>query len=178
MRISGKILPVSAVLASVVFAVMHWITLPELRSIAGGLAIFDLMPGGYDIDYARMLLGALEEQGRAYYLYRQIPLDMLFPLLYAPALALLIRWLLALLGDEQSPWRFASWVAVAAAAADYLENLCTTLLLVQYPDLSGWVVEAGSAATIGKNLLLTLYLVAFMALLFMVGRRSFQVVKD
>jgi hypothetical protein len=50
------------------------------------------MPMGYDESYARHLLDRLGEQGRRYYLTRQIPLDAIYP-------ALLAIWLIAL-------WRY------------------------------------------------------------------------
>ena len=64
-----------------VYALMMLITLARLLEMSGGIPVFDMMPAGYDNEYALSLLTALGSDGRNYYLWRQIPLDLIYPAL-------------------------------------------------------------------------------------------------
>ncbi|CEN41485.1 conserved hypothetical protein [Capnocytophaga canimorsus] len=65
-----------------VYLLMVFITIPTLNRLANGLDIIDVLPF-YDGEYVVRLLEYLESEGRHYYLYKQLPVDMLYPLLYA-----------------------------------------------------------------------------------------------
>ncbi|CEN49759.1 conserved hypothetical protein [Capnocytophaga canimorsus] len=65
-----------------VYLLMVFITIPTLNRLANGLEIIDVLPF-YDGEYVVRLLEYLESEGRHYYLYRQLPIDMIYPLLYA-----------------------------------------------------------------------------------------------
>jgi hypothetical protein len=54
------------------WAVMFFGTLAHLQALAGGAAPFDIRPLGYSYEEARSFLAAIVEQGRAYYLSRQL----------------------------------------------------------------------------------------------------------
>jgi hypothetical protein len=112
-----------------------------------------------------------------FYLFRQLPLDFVFPGLFAGSGFLTILWLLFRLQDAESPLRFTGWLAVSGPIFDYAENVCVAILLKSYPEISEMVVEVASFCTISKSLLITFYFVGLLAVLFMFGRRSFQSVK-
>ena len=59
-----------------------------------GINLFDLSPTGYSFEYAIKLLDTLGSDGRELYLYRQLPLDFIYPGLFAVSFSLLLYWLL------------------------------------------------------------------------------------
>jgi hypothetical protein len=173
----GFLLLLLLLLTGVLYGFMVFVTIPFLQWTSGGLRVFDLMPGGYDALYTEQLLSALGSEGRLFYLFRQLPLDFVFPGLFAVSGFLTIRWLLFRLQDTESPWRFTGWLAVIGAIFDYAENVCIAFLLKSYPEISEMVVRLASFCTISKSLLTTFYFFGLLAVLFMFGRRSFQAVK-
>jgi hypothetical protein len=46
------------------------------------MRLLDMMPTGYDFNYIVKLFSALDENGRKTYLTSQIPVDMIYPLLF------------------------------------------------------------------------------------------------
>jgi hypothetical protein len=163
---SGRALLLASTVTIAVYLAIVLGTAPQLAERAGGLAIFDLMPMGYDESYARLLLDRLGEEGRGYYLTRQIPLDALFP-------ALLAMWMVALWGylanrlGLTAEWLRHVWLMpVLVAGFDYAENVTVAALLLSYPDLEPDVVRLASGFTIAKSILST---VCFTALLVLGG---------
>jgi hypothetical protein len=163
---SGRLVLLISAATIVVYLAIVLGTAPVLSARAGGLAIFDLMPMGYDESYARLLLDRLGEEGRGYYLTRQSPLDALFP-------ALLAMWMVALWGyladrlGLTAEWLRHVWlVPVLVAGFDYAENITVAALLLSYPDLEPDVVRLASGFTITKSILST---VCFTALLVLGG---------
>ena len=53
-----------------------------VSDFADGLQLLDMMPAGYDLEYVRSLFENLGTEGRAAYLNRQIPLDLVYPFLF------------------------------------------------------------------------------------------------
>ena len=86
----GRLAIVFGVLAAVVYSIIVTVTLTRLEAISG-LSPFDMRPLGYDTEQAMVLLEALGEEGRAYYLNRQIILDTFYPALLALALINAVR---------------------------------------------------------------------------------------
>lgn len=178
MRDSSAFVPKGSVVAAllvatgIVYVVMVAVTLPHLTGLAGGLAPFDLSPAGYDSEYARRFLAAIGEEGRTYYLTRQIPLDVFFPALFAASAALLWLWLLARLRDASRAWRGVAIVPLLAAAADYTENGLVAAMLVRFPDLSDRLAAMASVFTVAKSLATTVYFVALLGLLAVLGLRK------
>lgn len=161
----GRSVLLAFVAAQVVYAAMIGVTLPWLETRAGGLIPFDMLPGGYDLVAAQQLLGALGDEGRAFYLTRQIPLDLLYPGLFALAYSLSWRWL-APRAWPGAPWLVKfSRVAIAAGLADYVENAFIIVMLTSYPHITSGVVSAASVATVIKTALTTVTLTALTVML-------------
>lgn len=158
-RLTGVLLA-----AGVVYAVMLTVTLPELTARSGGLPMFDLSPLGYDAAYAHTVLERLGSEGRQFYLFRQLPLDVAYPALLALSLAGLWRFLLRWSGLE-TPGRGAlAWCAVAVAGLDYAENAAVAAMLLSFPDESAALVGLASAATVAKSMTATVCFVAVAGL--------------
>lgn len=153
------------VLTTSVYLTLLLLTLPRLQAFAPQLAIPDMMPGGYDAAHVARLFEHLGSEGRAYYLYRQLPLDMLYPALFAATYALLLRALLRRLRWQGALWRVVPWLPVAGGVMDYAENAVLIRQLLVYPEVSAAWVAAGSLASRIKSVAVVLSLLSVLLLL-------------
>jgi len=150
-------------LAMAVYVVMVAWSLPTVSAAAGGLAPFDLRPGGYTFEEAREFLRALSPAGKAHYLYVQHPLDYVYPPLITATLYLGIALLTP---DAAGRWRWViGVVALPIVAFDYLENLAVARLLQLGADratptavatASRWTLLKSGFSTVAMTLLLAL----------------------
>lgn len=131
------------------YLAMTGITLAHLEA-ASGHAPFDMRPFGYGPREAAALLGALGDEGRAYYLTRQIPLDMVYPAILALTLILTITWVRRTVPGD---WitRTGVILAISAAAFDYAENLGIAAMILSWPDLPDALIHTASTATVAKS---------------------------
>jgi hypothetical protein len=149
---SGWLVAALLVASGVVWAVMFFGPLAQLSHLGGGGAPFDVRPLGYSYDEARAFLAAIGEQGRHYYGYRQLPLDMIYPPLYAVSRGLALWWLTMPGRVRAAPlprrWRTALVaIPVAMAGLDMIENACIARMLSTWPELSPDLVQVASLAT-------------------------------
>jgi hypothetical protein len=164
-RATGKNVLIFVVAALTIYSLMLSWSLPHLTNLAGGQRVFDMVPGGYDANYASQLLQALGDEGRQFYLSRQIPLDTLYPLLFAVSLILLSNWLSARLTVLESWFHLAGYLPIGSAVADYIENLLIILMIREYPTLPEGMVQSASAATLIKSGLTTAFFAVVLILL-------------
>ena len=134
-----------------VYLTMLLVTIPHLREAAGGINPLDMLPLGYDKEYVTTLFDDLGDQGRAYYLSTQLPLDMIYPGLFALTYTLSIATLQTALRWDSRPHRLLRVLPVAGALFDYLENINTFILLKLYPSIPGALVKLGSFFTLVKT---------------------------
>ena len=144
-----------------VYLLMIFITIPTLNRLANGLDIIDVLPF-YDGEYVVRLLEYLESEGRHYYLYRQIPLDMLYPLLYAFTYGKILKHFIDKLDFKRIRW--VIFLPVVAAVFDYLENIGIGVSLYRFPSLSDTILSALPFFSLLKNFFVVLYLLAFFGL--------------
>ena len=167
---TGRWAMIALAVALVIYVAMVVVTLPHLAELAGD-RVFDMRPQGYSEETARAIWTALGEEGRRYYLTRQLPLDAVFPGLMAVALVLGLRWM----GQRGLA---ASWVclgiiaAVGAALADYSENILVAIMLMG--EVTAGVARAASMATVVKSVANTAaYVLVVLGLgRVMIGRRA------
>jgi hypothetical protein len=162
--LSGSRLRVLFIISTAIYLVMVLITLPELYMKAGGLDMFDLRPMGYGLVEANKILDGLGEEGRWYYLTRQIPLDILYPGLLSAVLS--GAWLMLLKAGKLST-SFPKWfimVAVLAGLADYGENIAVVTMLLSFPNISLGLVTTASWLTIFKSGFTTIFFTALTIL--------------
>ncbi len=91
---TGKVVLAFIIPAIIVYFIMLLYTIPQVSAYAPGINLFDLSPTGYSFEYAIKLLDTLGSDGRELYLYRQLPLDFIYPGLFAVSCSLLLSWLL------------------------------------------------------------------------------------
>lgn len=145
--------------AMIVYSIMLVYTIPQVMRHASGMNLFDLSPTGYSFEYANELLGLLGSTGRDLYLYTQLPLDFIYPVLFAISCCLLLSWLLLKTQDTSSKMFYFCFIPVMAGVFDYLENICVIRLLTSYPDISDTSVFIASSMTIAKSGLTTIFFV-------------------
>ena len=161
---NGYTVLLAFVAAQVVYVAMLTLTLPTLENLAGGLRPFDMRPVGYDIFAARQLLEALGDGGRAFYLKRQIPLDLIYPALFAIAYYLVWRWLAPRAWPKWLGLSKFAWLAVFAGLADYAENAFIVRMLFAYPNLTESLVTTASTATLIKSGFTTITMISLVVM--------------
>ncbi len=82
-NLQGKKVLLFFILSNIVYAFMLLVTIPKVMSYSNELKILDMLPTGYDLKYINTLFEALGVEGRAVYLYSQLPVDFIYPFLFA-----------------------------------------------------------------------------------------------
>jgi hypothetical protein len=162
---------VAALLLAALFlyCVMVFGTLAHLSELAGEKRVFDMMPTGYDVAYAELVLDNLGAEGRDYYLWRQIPLDTIYPFLFAAAFFTLSNWLAQKLSSFATALRLIAYLPVLASLFDYLENVLIVAILKGYPPASSTLVGWASWASIAKSALTTVFFSLLLIILILAG---------
>lgn len=157
-------------LTGAVYLTMILWSLPHLTQLAGGLAMFDMRPGGYTLAEAQAILTGLGDEGRAFYHDVQHRLDTVFPVLEAAALSLAFVRLypravaLPLIA-----------VAVAGALFDWLENAAVAAFLrVDPAQITADQVAAASRWSVLKSGAVTVALTALLIGLVLAGYRRYR----
>jgi hypothetical protein len=87
----------------------------------------------YSRDELYRMAEAYGVQGRAAYVRARLTFDVIWPIVYTLFLSTAISWLTACAFQPGSPWRRANLAPVLGALFDYLENLCTSLVMFRFP---------------------------------------------
>jgi hypothetical protein len=140
-------------------------SLPLVSGMAGGDVPFDMRPGGYSLEEARVFLTALNNEGRDFYLNTQQLLDFFYPTLLAITLSIPLVHLVP------RYWgRALALVAIAAGAFDHLENSAVAIMLRAEPDLiTEAMVSSASNWTLAKSISTTFASIALVAVLCIKG---------
>ena len=172
--LSGKSVLVFFILANTVYALMIGVTIPETMSYAGGKPLLDMMPLGYNKTVVAELFNALGEEGRYVYLTHQLPLDFLYPGLFAISYCLIIAFLLDKINKLESSYILMCWLPIIAGFADYMENFSFIILLSKFPDVSAMLVQFANVFTILKSTSTTICFVLIIVLLIIHVIRKFK----
>ncbi|MBU2643447.1 hypothetical protein KKI24_01985 [bacterium] len=148
---TGRRVAVLFLVTMSVYLTMLLHTIPSVIAAAPGMKLFDMSPGGYTTDYAFTLLEAIGPGGRNAYLSTQLPLDFVYPGLFAVTYSFLLIWLLGKSFEDSSRIFYFALVPVAAGIFDYLENIGIIVMIHTFPDLSAGVVKITSVLTILKS---------------------------
>ena len=168
-HLSGKKVLGLFVLTNVVYIFMLTVTIPRTMNFSNGIKLLDMMPTGYDLNYVNELFSALGENGRQIYLRNQIPVDMIYPLLFALSYALLLAYFLKKLNKLKVPFTYLCLLPVLTGIADYLENFGIINLLNNYPDLSDTAVQATSTFSLIKSISTSAFFVVLIVILIGLG---------
>lgn len=115
------------------------------------------------------LLRSLGAEGRSYYLTKQLPLDFLYPGLFAVTYALVFIFFLRRINKQNTMWSYIAFLPVIAGAADYMENIGIIFMIKSFPDVSADFVRVSSGMSVLKASCTTFYFIALLILLSVVS---------
>ena len=158
---------VCALLFAVSYSVINFSEIGQagLLRLTGGANMLDVL-FGYTCQEAYDALTALGAEGRAFYLTRIAPQDILLPFLYMLFFASTITLLL----KHTTPERVAGIgkyllpLPVLAMLFDWSENIGTVTLTISYPSLPEWAVHLASVSGILKTVWTTACLAVIVLL--------------
>lgn len=155
---TGKIVIILFILTQIIYFLMLLYTIPIVANYANGMEIFDLQPTGFSADYALSLLESLGVEGREYYLWRQIPLDFLYPLLFGVTYSLLLGFLFKK-AKINNKYFYLTLVPLFAGLFDYMENIGIIFMLNSFPSFSINLANVTSFFSILKSISTTIFFV-------------------
>lgn len=153
------------IITTTVYLIMLLVTIPKLMTFSNGEPIMDMMPGGYAAPYVADLLQSLGDEGRSYYLTKQLPLDFAYPGLFAITYSLIFIYFLRQINRHDTWWRLIALLPVIAGLADYLENISIISMINQFPNVSTTLVKFSSMVSIVKASATTIYFLFLVVLL-------------
>ena len=156
---SGKIVVGFFIATMVVYLTMLNYTLPVVKSFAQGKTLFDLSPTGYSYEYAVSLLEALGVEGRNVYLNLQLPMDFIYPGLFAISYSLLLTWIFGKGYAVDSKIFYFTVIPFFAGFFDYLENIGIIQMIKSYPNVPHELVNVSSTVTILKSVFTTIFFI-------------------
>lgn len=162
------------IVTQAVYVIILQVTIPQLIIFSGGLKPFDTLPMGYSLTYAQSLLEALGDQGRSYYLFRQIPLDFVYPLLFAISYYWIMVYFTIKLKTSSKILAHACLLPVLAGVLDYLENIGIIRMLVNYPTISEVEVAVTSMFSIMKSSVTIAYFLILVCILLILLARHLK----
>ncbi len=171
-NISGKKVLGLFILTNVVYAFMLIVTIPKTMGLSNGMKLLDMMPTGYDLNYVKELFNSLGEIGRETYLTNQIPVDMIYPLLFGTTYCLLLAYFLKKLNKFKTPFTYLCLTPVIAGIADYFENFGIIAMLKSYPDLTEILVKTTSTFSLIKSISTTVFFIVLIIVLVILGLKT------
>ena len=168
-NLTGKKVLLLFLLTNIVYAVMLTVTIPKTMTFSNGLKLLDMMPLGYDLEYINMLFGTLGENGRQVYLTNQLPVDMIYPLLFGISYCLLIGFFLKKLNKLDSFFFYLCFLPLIAGIADYIENFGIFTMLYNFPDFSPFTAKVTNVFSVVKSMTTTVFFIALIITLLMLG---------
>lgn len=171
-NISGKKVLGLFILTNIVYAFMLIVTIPKTMEFSNGMELLDMMPTGYDLNYVNELFNSLGEIGRLTYLTNQIPVDMIYPLLFGLSYCLLLGYFLKKLNKLNSRHIYLCVIPIIAGIADYLENIGIITMLKSYPDLTEISVKTTSLFSLIKSISTTAFFIILIIVLMILGLKT------
>jgi len=168
-NISGKKVLGLFILTNLVYTFMLTVTIPKTMEFSNGMKLLDMMPTGYDLNYVSELFTSLGENGRLTYLTNQIPVDMIYPLLFGLSYCLLLGYFLKKLNKFYSPYTYLCLIPIIAGIADYLENIGIIAMLNNYPELTEVAVKTTSSISLIKSISTSAFFTVLIVILIILG---------
>jgi len=171
---NGKAVLILFILTNLVYGMMLGYSIPLVLSFAPESILFDMSPTGYSYIQAIELLQSLGLEGRNAYLTVQIPLDFVYPAMFAVSYTLLITWILKQTFLRDSKLFLLAFFPVVAGLFDYLENVTIIAMLNGFPDISENLVTIASSFTIAKSGFTTVFFVFLLIALVSLAKKLFK----
>ena len=164
-NVSGKKVLGLFMLTNLVYAFMLMVTIPKTMGFANGMNLLDMMPTGYDYTYVNELFSALGDNGRETYLTNQIPVDMIYPLLFGLTYSFLLAYFLKKINKLKTPFIYLCLLPIIAGIADYFENIGIITMLNSYPDITETIVNTTSTFSVIKSSSTSLFFIVIIIIL-------------
>ena len=172
-----KILVVTG-LYIIIFYVINYssIGMKGLLEITNGASTLDFV-NGYSVEQAYNILSQLGEVGRAFYKNKILPLDYIFPM---GNMLLFVSWMSFSLERFKNVKKYFKWlllIPVIAMVADWIENICITIMLYYYPVTLNGICKISSISTgikfiaVKLGLSCTVILAVVSLFLYLIGKR-------
>jgi len=155
----GKRIFILFVITMSVYITMLTFSIPAVSAYSPDLPLFDLSPTGYSFSYAYELLDTLGVEGRILYVSVQLPLDLIYPGLFAITYSLLLIWIFGKTFNVKSNVYYFAFVPVFAGVFDYIENIFIMKMIDEFPNLQETTVNFASTFTILKSSFTVFYFV-------------------
>ena len=172
--ISGKKVLGLFILTNAVYAFMLTVTIPKTMGFSNGMKLLDMMPTGYDLNYVSELFNSLGEIGRGTYLTNQIPVDMIYPLLFGLTYCLLLAYFLKKLNKLNVPFTYLCLLPIIAGIADYFENFGIIAMLKSYPELTEIAVKTTSSFSVIKSISTSVFFIVLIIVLIILGFKAIK----
>lgn len=150
------------ILTGVLFVLVRWGVAP-LEARCGAEGVFDRRAGGYTPDQFYAAAARFSDGDRRRYILTLTTVDMLFPIAYGLACALLFLWL----SNRVNAFAALGALPVVVAVFDIAENALLALVCAACPRRNDRFVAYASLCTTQKWLGVRLAVLAFVALVLM-----------
>lgn len=171
---TGRILISLLIMTWIVFGYMIAFSIPQIMEYADGMELLDLKPLGYSHNYVQVLFEKLGNEGRHLYLTYQIPIDMIYPILFALCYSILTVYLFDKIKSSEKLIFVFSLIPVIAGMFDYLENIGIIIMLKSYPDISSGMSLTTSIFSIGKSSFTTVFWLLLIYALLILSIKYFK----
>lgn len=168
-NISGRKVLGLFIITNFVYTFMLTVTIPKTMEFSNGMKLLDMMPTGYDLNYVKELFTSMGEHGRFTYLTNQIPVDMIYPLLFGLSYCLLLGYLLKKMNKLNSQYIYLCLIPIIAGVADYLENIGIIAMLKSYPELTEVAVKTTSVFSLIKSISTSTFFIVLIVELIILG---------
>ena len=168
MLFPGKAAITGGIFTAAICLVMNLFLIPQIEAETNGIRCFD-MNFGYTPETAREFLSLIGERGRFIYLYRQLPLDFIYPVFYT----LLFVSLICLLCKNKKLLKAFLVLPALLALFDYAENIMSVIMLKNGIPSDAFV-KAASCVTAAKTVLMYLIILIIIILLvkYLISRKG------
>lgn len=174
-NLNGKKIFLLFILTNIVYAFMLLVTIPKVMSFSGEMTLPDMMPTGFNAEYLNLLFTTLGEKGRDAYLFKQIPVDMIYPILFGISNCLILAYFLNKLGKFDSYLFYLCFIPLLAGLFDYCENTGIIIMLAGYPKDIESLAGVTNVFSVLKGLFTTIYFISLIMFLVTFGIKKYRI---
>jgi hypothetical protein len=166
---TGKKALILFLITNAVYVFMLMVTIPKTIALANGMEILDMLPTGYDLAYIETLFSSLGQEGRDFYLFRQLPVDFIYPGLFAISYCLIMAYFLKKINKFDSRLFYLTYIPLFAGLADYFENINIIFLLKSYPNITDFNAMITCSFSILKSITTSLSFISLIVIIIAFG---------
>lgn len=122
----------------------------KMEQLAPGIPPLDITIPSYSAEYAQGLITKMSDEARAFYKSIELGADLVYPLIYGFAFALLIAFLWRKLGWDKGLLKWAILAPLIAMIFDYGENFSIVNLINQFPTPAASTAQTAAYFSLGK----------------------------